>query len=868
MTEIGNVIPVNIRDEVASSYIDYAMSVIVGRALPDVRDGLKPVHRRILYTMYEQGNTFNRPYKKSARIVGDVMGKYHPHGDQAIYDTLVRLAQPFNMRLLLVDGQGNFGSVDGDPPAAMRYTEVRLHRAAADFVSDIEKDTVDFIANYDDSEQEPVVLPARIPNLLVNGSEGIAVGMATKVPPHNLREIIDATIHLIREPEASIEDLMRFVRGPDFPTGGIIHGLQGIYEAYMTGRGVIAVRARCEIERNEKTGKEVIAVHELPYQVNKARLIEKIAALVREKRLEGIADIRDESDRRGMRIVIEVRRDALAEIVLNKLYKTTRLQSSFGIIMLALVAGRPQTLDLRDALRYFVDFRRDVVTRRTRFELRQAQAREHILLGLAIALDHLDAVITLIRNSAGPPEARDGLMTQFGLSQRQAQAILDMRLQRLTGLERQKVLDELAEVRAEIERLRGILLDETRLMDVIVGELEAIRDLHADARRTEIVADEAEISLEDLVADEDMVVTISRAGYVKRTPLTEYRSQRRGGVGRTGMSTKESDFIEDLFVASTHTTILAFTTLGRVHKLKVHDLPKGGPTTRGRPIVNLLGFEEDEGLATMLPVRDDGGDYIVLATEEGYIKRTRLEAYDNINVRGIIGIKLREGDYLIRARLANNDDKILLVSREGQSIQFPLEDVSPTGRATMGVIGMRLKNEEDRVVGMEVIQDERHTILTVTERGYGKRTPLDEYRVQGRGGTGIITIKTSDRNGPVIGARQVAEDDELVIVTDSGKLLRIRVADLRVIGRNTQGVRVMRLAKDERVAAMAVLSGTAAEAELERAQMLDDLGDEDELGDDDLDSVLDDDDDLDSVLDDDDDALSDADEDADGEGED
>ena len=807
MTDISNIIPVNIEDEVSSSYIDYAMSVIIGRALPDVRDGLKPVHRRILYAMYEQSNTYNRAYKKSARIVGDVIGKYHPHGDSAVYDALVRMAQTFNMRLPLVDGQGNFGSVDGDPPAAMRYTEVRMTRASNDLLADLEKETVDYGPNYDDSETEPLVMPARIPNLLVNGSEGIAVGMATRIPPHNLGEVIDATIHLAREPEATTQDLMEYVHGPDFPTAGIIHGSGGIHEAYTTGRGIVKIRARADIETDERTDRQRIVVHELPFQVNKARLIEKMAQLVRDKRIEGISDLRDESDRRGMRLVIELKRDSIAEIVLNQLFKMTQLQTSFGIIMLAIVNGRPQLLTLREVLSHFLDFRRDVVTRRSRYELRQALAREHILLGLQIALDNIDAVIALIRASGSVPEARDGLMTQFGLSERQSQAILDMRLQKLTGLERQKILDELAEVQAEIAGLRAILGDESLLMAVIIEELQAVRALHANERRTEILAGAADLSIEDLIADEQMVVTVSHAGYIKRVPLELYRAQKRGGTGRTGMTTKDEDFIEDVFVASTHTRLLIFTNMGRVFKMPVHELPSGSPTTRGRPIVNLLGFEPDERPAYVLPliVEDLESTFIVMATEGGFIKRTRLDAYNNIYSRGLIAIKMREGDKLIRVRLCEADDRLIMASRDGKSIQFDVHMVRPAGRNTMGVIGLSLAGD-DQCVGMEVIRDPNLTILTVTENGYGKRTPISEYRLQKRGGKGIITIKTTDRNGPVVGVRQVTDEGEVVLIANSGKIIRTRVSDISTMGRNTQGVRLMRTADGEVVAGIALLT--------------------------------------------------------------
>ena len=811
MTQIGTVLPVNIEDEVSSSYIDYAMSVIIGRALPDVRDGLKPVHRRILYAMYEQHNTYNRAYKKSARIVGDVIGKYHPHGDQAVYDSLVRMAQEFNMRLPLVDGQGNFGSVDGDPAAAMRYTEVRMKRVTNQLLADIEKETVPFVPNYDENESEPFVLPARIPNLLVNGSEGIAVGMATKIPPHNLGEVIDATIHLVRNPEATTTDLMEFVKGPDFPTAGIINGVAGIHEAYRNGRGIIHVRGRCHFEEDDRSSCESLIVTELPFQVNKARLIEKIAELVREKRIEGIRDIRDESDRQGMRIAIQLKRDAMGEIVLNQLYKTTALQSSFGIINLAIVSGRPHLLTLREILRHFLDFRRDVVTRRCQFELRKAQAREHILLGLQIALDHIDAIIELIRASETPDQAHAGLMQTFGLSEIQAKAILEMRLQRLTGLEREKIAAELAEVQAEIARLKSILGNEALLLDVIVEELEEVREDHADERRTEIRASEADLSIEDLIADEDMVVTVTQTGYIKRTPLSLYRPQGRGGKGRTGMATKIDDVIDDIFVASAHTNLFVFTNLGRVYQLKVHELPEGSPASRGRPIVNLLQLGEEETVKCVLPIREaDEESYVLMGTELGQVKRTRLGGYSNVYARGIIAIKLRPDDHLAHVRLCGEHDRALLVTQFGQSIQFKVDNVRPAGRDTMGVRGITL-NAGDKVVGMAVVPeegDEDLCILSVTRNGFGKRTSVSDYPIQQRGGKGVITIKTSERNGPVVAARPVFDDYELIIIANNAKIIRTPVASISIYGRNTQGVRLMRLNDDEMVVGVAVLKDT------------------------------------------------------------
>ncbi len=806
-TDSPNIVPVSIEDEIRHSYLDYAMSVIIGRALPDVRDGLKPVHRRILYAMHKLGNRYNSSYKKSARVVGDVIGQYHPHGDSAVYDALVRLAQDFNMRVPLVDGQGNFGSVDGDPAAAMRYTEVRMARVTQEFLNDIDKDTVDWTPTFDSSQEEPTVLPTKVPSLLVNGSSGIAVGMSTNIPPHNLREVIDATIALIEEPELEVADLMQHVPGPDFPTAGLIYGAGGIREAYETGRGIIRMRARASVEEWDN-GKSSIIVTELPYQVNKAKLLEQIAGLVRDKRIDGITDLRDESDRRGMRMVIELRRDVVPEVILNNLYKMTRMQSSFGIIMLAIVNGQPQEMSLKEVLGHFIDFRRDVTTRRTIYELEQAEARAHILEGLEIALDNLDAVIALIRASSDPTTAREGLMAQFSLSERQAQAILDMRLQKLTGLERDKILEELAEVRATMEYLRGILSDETKLMEVITDELIEVRDTHADERRTEILYGVSDLAIEDLIAEETMAVTLSHQGYVKRTAVSDYRAQRRGGKGRRGMGTKDEDFVEDMFIASTHTEVLVFSTIGKVYKLKVYELPVGGPTNRGKPFVQLLPFSEDEKVRAVLPIEDfeDDTKYVVSCTKNGIVKRTELIAYKNVHSGGIIGLGLKDDDEIVSVKLTEDGDHIFLASRTGQSIRFDQSDVRSMGRTAAGVYGMRFKSDDDTVVSMDVIpaQGYEHLkILTITERGFGKRTEIDEHSVQGRGGMGMIVIKTTERNGGVVGSRLVAEEDELMLITDDGQIIRTRVAEISVYSRNTQGVGVMRIDGEERLVSFA-----------------------------------------------------------------
>jgi DNA gyrase subunit A len=821
----GRVQIVHIEDEMRSAYVDYAMSVIVGRALPDVRDGLKPVHRRVLFAMHEMKNNWNLAYKKSARVVGDVIGKYHPHGDQSVYDTLVRMAQPFSLRAMLVDGQGNFGSIDGDPPAAMRYTEVRMAKLAHQLLADIDKETVDFQPNYDGQDQEPTVLPSKVPNLLLNGSGGIAVGMATNIPPHNLGELIDALIALIDDPDIDLRGLMQFIQGPDFPTGGTIYGKQGIFDAYATGRGKLKVRAKTHVETDKKGTREAIIVDELPYQVNKARLVEHIADLVREKKLEGISDLRDESDRSGMRVVIELKRDAIAQVVLNQLYHQTALQSGFGVINLAIVAGQPMVLTLKEMLEHFIDHRREVVTRRCLFELKQAEARAHILEGLLIALDHLDRVIEIIRQSADPPTAKAGLMAEFNLSELQAQAILDMRLQRLTGLERDKIKAEYDELQALIRWLKSVLEDDRLLMGVIKDELKAIRDEFADARRTEIVEDQAALSMEDLIADEDMVVTVSNTGYIKRTPLSSYRAQRRGGRGKSGMATKEEDFVVDLFVASAHQDLLIFTSKGKSYSLKVYDLPQGAAATRGKPIINLIPVEAGEDIKAVLPVREFVEDaYILMSTKFGTVKKTELMQYAKIRATGIIAIVLDDGDDLIDAKIVRDTDNVVLATRNGMSIHFSSTDVRSTGRATRGVRGILLTSN-DAVVSLavvpatgqtaddseapefevaeddsgEAVQHQGTALLCICENGFGKATPPSAYRFQNRGGKGVIAIKTTARNGKVVALRAVEPEGEVLIVTTGGTLLRTLVRDIRVIGRNTQGVKLINLGEHEKV---------------------------------------------------------------------
>ena len=805
--------PVNIEDEMRRSYMDYAMSVIIGRALPDVRDGLKPAHRRVVYGMRLMGLASNRTYRKCAKIVGEVMGNFHPHGDASIYDTLVRLAQGFNMRYPLVDGQGNFGSVDGDPPAAMRYTEAKLQPLADDLMADLDKETVDFIPNYDETTDEPSVLPTPFPNLLVNGSAGIAVGMATNIPPHNLREVIDGIIWTVEHRDLPEDEkrlgLRERVEGPDFPTGGFIVGRAGIDAAYLNGRGALTVRGRTSIEDIGKGDRQAIIITEIPYQLNKTRLIEKIAELVRDKSLEGISDLRDESDRRGMRVVIELKRGEVAEVVLNNLYKQTPLQTTFGVIMLAIVGGRPRVLGLLDLIEYFIEFRREVVRRRTEYQLRKAEARAHILEGIKIALDHLDAVIALIRGARNPAEARTGLMEQFELSQIQAQAILDMQLQRLTGLERQKVLDELAELQILIERLRKILGSETLLMEIVVDELREVQNKYGDERRTEIINDPGELRIEDLIAEEDMAITVSNTGYVKRTALTEYRSQRRGGKGRIGMRTRGEDFLTHLFVASTHAYILIFSDRGRVYWLKVHAIPDVGPSGRGKAIANLVSMRADEKIAALLAVREwpenEGERYIVTGTRRGTIKKTDLRMFSNPRQGGIIGAGVADDDALIAAEITDGTGQIFLGTRRGQAIRFAESNVRAMGRTAHGVRGIMLRGQ-DEVVAMANVRPDG-AVLTVTANGYGKRTDLGEYRVQSRGGVGIINIQTTARNGRVAGIAYVEDEDELMLITQQGKVLRMNTEGVRPIGRATQGVRLIEIDEQDQVVSLVRLTG-------------------------------------------------------------
>ncbi|KAB2965898.1 MAG: DNA gyrase subunit A [Thermoanaerobaculia bacterium] len=795
--------PVDIEEEMKRSYLDYAMSVIVGRALPDVRDGLKPVHRRVLYGMWEAGNTSGKPYKKSARIVGDVMGKYHPHGDTAIYDTVVRMAQDFSMRYCLVDGQGNFGSIDGDNAAAMRYTEVRLTKLAEEMVKDdIDKETVDWVPNYDGQESEPSVLPAKVPNLLVNGAAGIAVGMATNIPPHNLAEVCDALCLMIDEPGVDLARLMRVLPGPDFPTAGFIHGLEGIRQAYATGRGIVQMRARAGVETQRRGEKQAIVITEIPFQVNKARLIEKIAELVREKKIEGISDLRDESDREGIRVVLEVKRGEVPEIILNQLYKLTPMQSTFGIILLAIVDNQPRVLTLRDLLRLFLDHRKTVIIRRTRFDLRKAEERAHIVEGLLKAIDMLDEVITTIRQSPAPPEARERLMANFGFTQVQADAILDMRLQRLTGLERKKLVDEYQELLQLIDRLRAILHSDKLVLEEIRRELTELKARFGDARRTEIVPETHEIRIEDLIADEEMVITVSSSGYVKRSPLSLYRAQGRGGKGRTGMATKEGDFVAHLFVASAHAYVLVFTESGRVHWVKVHEIPQAGPAAKGKAIVNLLNLEAGEKVATTIAVREFPEDrYLVFATERGTIKKTALSEYGNPRSGGIIAINLEAGDRLLAVRVTDGTRDLFLATAEGMSIRFAEADCRPMGRATTGVRGIALR-EGDRVVGLEVLET-KGALLTAAERGLGKRTDIAEYRAQGRGGLGLINLKVTERTGRVVGVAQVLTGDQLILITQEGMIIRTAVDGIREIGRSTQGVKLIDLEGEDRLVAIA-----------------------------------------------------------------
>ncbi|NTW58130.1 MAG: DNA gyrase subunit A [Nitrospirae bacterium] len=792
---------INIEQEMKTAYLDYSMSVIVGRALPDVRDGLKPVHRRILYAMFREGLLHNKKYSKSAGVVGEVLKKYHPHGDSAVYDTMVRMAQDFNMRYPLVDGQGNFGSIDGDSAAAYRYTEARLTKLAEELLADIDKETVEFVPNFDDTTVEPSVLPTRVPNLLINGSAGIAVGMATNIPPHNLGEVVDGLVMMIDNHEVTIPELMTSIKGPDFPTAGFIHGYEGIRQAYMTGRGIVQMRARVTIEEG-KGDRESIVITELPYQVNKARLLQNIGELIRDKKINGIAELRDESDRQGMRVVADLKKGEIANVILNQLYKHTALQSTFGVIMLALVNNQPRVLNLKRLLSNFIQHRREVVVRRTKYDLRKAEERAHILLGLKIALENLDAVIALIKASGNPDEAKAGLVREFKLSEIQAQAILEMRLQRLTGLERDKIIAEYEDTLKEIARLNEILASDALVMKIIRDELLALKTEYGDARRTEILAQTSEIGIEDLIKDEEMVITISHAGYIKRNPLTNYRAQRRGGKGKVGMETREEDFVERLFMATMHSYILFFTNKGRVYWLKVHQIPEAGRQAKGKAIVNLLQIGQDERVTAALPVREfTPGHFILMATKQGIIKKTELDAYSHPRPSGIIAITLEEGDDLIGAEVTDGKRDVFLGTKDGLSIRFNEEDVREIGRTGKGVIGVRL-DEGNEVVGMEIVRDDS-TILTVTENGFGKRSSLEDYRSQSRGGKGIITIKTTAKNGRVVAIAQVSKDDEILLITGNGKILRTRAKDISVQGRNTQGVRLLETEEGDKVKSLA-----------------------------------------------------------------
>ena len=796
---------VSIEKEMKKSYLDYAMSVIIGRALPDVRDGLKPVHRRVLFAMRELKNDWNKPYKKSARIVGDVIGKYHPHGDAAVYDTIVRLAQDFSMRYLLVDGQGNFGSVDGDPPAAMRYTEIRMQHLAHEMLEDLDKETVDFVPNYDESLTEPTVLPSKIPSLLINGAAGIAVGMATNIPPHNLSEVIGAINAIIDNPEVSCDELMQHIPGPDFPTGGIIYGSDGIKEAYKNGRGIIKVRARVVVEKDKRTQNETIVVTELPYQVNKAKLVEKIAQLVREKQIEGIKFVRDESDRDGMRIAVGLKKDQIAGVTINQLYKMTRMENTFGIIFLAIVNNRPELLNLKEILEYFILHRKEIVIRRTRYDLKKAEARAHILEGLKIALDHLDDVVALIRHSTSPVEAKGRLIERYNLTPIQAQAILDMRLQRLTGLERQKIVDEYKELLKDIARYKEVLANERLVLNIIKDELNEIQNEYGDQRLSEIVEKTKEITVEDMIVEEDMVVTISKRGYIKRNPITLYRNQRRGGKGKTAMGTKEDDFVEHLFVASTHHTFMFFTNKGKVYWCKVYDIPQAGRMSLGKAIVNLLNFESGESMTAVLAVPEfEPGYHVLMATKKGLVKKTDLMAFSRPRVGGIIALNLMPGDELISARITDGALNVFLGSLMGKSIRFHESDIRPSGRTSIGVRGMNLA-PGDKIVAMEVLSHGQ-TLFAVTENGYGKRTSIDEYPVQKRGGKGVISIKTTERNGRVVSILLVEEENDLMLMTNSGKLIRMPIKGISVISRNTQGVKLMDLDSTEMVVGAARLA--------------------------------------------------------------
>lgn len=796
---------ISIEKEMKKSYLDYAMSVIIGRALPDVRDGLKPVHRRVLFAMRELKNDWNKAYKKSARIVGDVIGKYHPHGDTAVYDTIVRLAQNFSMRYPLVDGQGNFGSVDGDRPAAMRYTEIRMQRLAHEMLEDLDKETVDWVPNYDESLSEPSVLPSKIPSLLINGSSGIAVGMATNIPPHNISEVIDAIKAIIDNPGVTWKELMQYVPGPDFPTGGIIYGTNGLKEAYKNGRGIFKTRARVIVEKDKRTQSETIIVTELPYQVNKANLVEKIAELVRDKHIQGVKFVRDESDREGMRMAVGLKKDQIAGVVINQLYKMTRMENTFGIIFLAIVNNRPELLNLKEILEHFIVHRKEIVIRRTRFELKKAEERAHILEGLKIALDNLDDVVALIRKSQSPAEAKEALIQQYSLSPIQAQAILDMRLQRLTGLEREKIVEEYKDLLKDIARFQEILANERLVLNIIKDELTEIQSEYGDPRKTELVEQTQEITIEDMIVEEDMVVTISKSGYIKRNPITLYQNQRRGGKGKTGMGTKEEDFVEHLFVASTHHTFMFFTNKGKVYWCKVYDIPQAGRMSLGKAIVNLLNFEAGEKLTTVLPVQEfEPGFHVLMATRNGLIKKTDLMAFSRPRVGGIIALNLMPDDELISARITDGSLNVFLGSLMGKSIRFHESNIRPSGRTSMGVRGMNLA-AGDRIVAMEVLTHGQ-TLFAVTENGFGKRTSIDEYPVQKRGGKGVISIKTTERNGRVVSILLVDKENDLMLMTNIGKIIRMPIEGISVISRNTQGVKLMGLEADERIIGAARLA--------------------------------------------------------------
>jgi DNA gyrase subunit A len=807
MTEGEKIIRINIADEMKSAYIDYSMSVIVSRALPDVRDGLKPVHRRVLYGMLDLGVLSNRPYKKSARIVGEVLGKYHPHGDTSVYDTMVRMAQPWSLRYPMVDGQGNFGSIDGDNPAAMRYTEARLRKIAEEMLADLEKETVDFRPNFDESLQEPQVLPSKLPNLLINGAAGIAVGMATNMPPHNLSEVVDGTIEYINNPDITIEELMQHVKAPDFPTGGVIHGVEGVHEAFHTGRGRIVVRGRARIEET-KSGREVIIVEEIPYQVNKAEMVKKTAELVNDKRIEGISEIRDESDRNGMRVVYEIKRDAMASVVLNKLYKYTALQNSFSVNNIALVDGRPELLNLKGLISNFVHHRHEVVTRRTQYELRKAEERAHILQGLIIALDNIDEVIALIRASSTPEEARTGLMNRFELSEIQARAILDMRLQKLTGLERDKLRAEYDELMTLIADLQDILANRERRMEIIKTELLDMKERFGDERRSEIEFSSADVRMEDLIADEQVIISISHAGYIKRTRLSDYRAQARGGVGSKGAATRDEDFVEHIFPATNHNWLLIFTAFGRCFWMRIFEVPEGSKTSKGRAIQNLVQIEPGDKVLTYIPVIDlkdadyTSNNFVVLATKQGLIKKTTLQAYARPRANGINAITIREGDELLAARLTNGENEIILGLKSGKAIRFHESTARAVGRTAMGVKGVTLGSETDEVIGMVCVRDVNSDILVVSERGYGKRSPVDDYRITNRGGKGVKTLNITDKTGDLISILNVTDEEDLMIINKSGITIRTAVSELRVMGRATQGVRLINLRKNDEIASV------------------------------------------------------------------